>query len=220
MLDITNASATNIDAGLYKKQQFDLKLDKYISKVSIQTSNDTKKYEYNKEKLAKVEIKAKQFVGATVVVEYEIEITNEGEIDGFVNEVIDYIPNGFKFNSELNKDWYIGTDKNLHNSSLSNEKIEAGKTKTLKLILTKTLDESKGQTSINYAEIYKASNIENIEDKDSTPGNNVTGEDDISSASLIIAISTGIEKIFVGAIILILILSGGILIKIKKKEEF
>lgn len=218
IIDVTSSSVRNIDAGLYERQKFDLKLDKYITKVSVQNSQGTKQYEFGREQLAKVEIKAKQFIGSTIVVEYQIQLTNEGEIDGFVNDVIDYIPEGFKFSSELNKDWYVGTDKNLHSTSFESEKIKVGETKTLNLILTKTLSQSNGQTLVNTAEIYKASNSENINDRDSTPGNKKNGEDDMSSATLIVAISTGIGPIFIGSTLIVLFVILVIVLIMKKKE--
>lgn len=217
VININNQSVENINAGLYEREKFDLKIDKYITKVSVNNSQGINQYDLNKEKLAKIEIKAKNMKGSTIVAEYEITITNEGDIDGFVNDIVDYIPEGFEFNSELNKDWYVDKDKNLHNASLENVKIEPGKTKTVKLILTKTLKTDSGETAINNAEIYKASNTQNIMDKDSTPGNRANGEDDISSATLIISISTGAVKVFWGVITLLLILVGIIIFIIKRR---
>ena len=43
----------------------------------------------------------------------------------------------------------------------------------------------------NRAEIAEASNLSNTEDYDSIPGNKVQGEDDISTADVIIGIKTG-----------------------------
>ena len=217
IVDASKGSVKNIDAGLFEKQKFDLKLDKYITKVSVQNAGGTKQYDFGREQLAKVEIKAKQFIGSTLAVEYQIQITNEGDIDGFVNDVIDYIPEGFKFNSELNKDWYIGTDKNLHSSSLENEQIKAGETKTLDLVLTTTLTQSNGQTLVNTSEIYKATNKDALEDIDSIPGNKKNGEDDISSATLLVALSTGIGKIFIGSILIVLLIIMIIVLVLKKK---
>ena len=57
-------------------------------------------------------------------------------------------------------------------------------------------------------------------DKDSIPGNKVNGEDDMSSASLIISISTGATKILLGIMILVLIIILIILFIIKKKGGF
>ena len=59
IVDVSKGSVKNIDAGLFEKQKFDLKLDKYITKVSVQNAGGTKQYDFGREQLAKVEIKAK-----------------------------------------------------------------------------------------------------------------------------------------------------------------
>ena len=59
--------------------------------------------------------------------------------------------------------------QNLHSSSLENEQIKAGETKTLDLVLTTTLTQSNGQTLVNTSEIYKATNKDALEDIDSIP---------------------------------------------------
>ena len=204
-IKVENSDFYNIDIGLIKNQIFDLKLDKYISKIMVQNTQGTKEYKYDKEQLAKIEIKAKSFTGTTVVVEYNIVVTNEGEIDGYANDIVDYIPVGYKFSSELNKDWYINSDGELHNVSLEDEKISFGESKTLKLILTKTLTANDAGLTVNTAEIYKSSNDQNINDKDSVAGNKQDKEDDISNASVIISIGTGKFTICVIGILITLI---------------
>lgn len=206
-IEVKNSDINNIDIGLYEKKIFDLKLDKYISKIVVQNAQGTKTYEYDKQQLAKVEIKSKYFAGSTVVVEYKIAVTNEGEVDGYVNDIIDYMPTGFKFSSELNKDWYMASDGKLHSTSLGNEKIKSGETKTVSLILTKSLSGNDGGLIANTAEIYKCSNDKSLKDIDSIPGNNANGEDDISVANIIITVSTGIVKIcLIGLFIILMII--------------
>ena len=51
-------------------------------------------------------------------------------------------------------------------------------------------EEETGRFS-NTAEIAKCSNEDGIEDIDSLPNNKVTGEDDMSTASIIISVTTG-----------------------------
>lgn len=216
-IQITSENIENIDIGLVKKQIFDMKLDKYVSKIVVQNAQGTKTYQYDNQQLAKVEIRSKYYKGSTVVVEYKIKVTNEGEIAGYANEIIDYLPSGFKFSSELNKDWYVGSDNNLHSISLSNEKIATGETKELTVILTKTLEQNGGGLITNTAEIYKSSNDQNISDTDSIAGNKANGEDDISTASVIISVSTGAIKICMAVIFVILVLIGIALYIIKKK---
>lgn len=217
-IKVADANIDDISIGLVEKEIFDLKLDKYVSKISVQNAQGTSVHEYNKEQLAKVEISSKYYKGSTVVIEYEISITNEGEIDGYANDIVDFLPSELEFNSELNKDWYVANDGNLHNLSLANKKIKVGETKNLSLVLTKTLTENEAGLISNTAEIYISSNNQNIEDKDSKPGNKATPEDDISTAGVIISIGTGILKICLIGIFIILVIIGAVILIMKRKE--
>lgn len=189
-------SESNIDMGLIKNKICDLKLDKYIEKVSVNTQSGTKQLEYNQSQLAKVEIKAKEIEGATVVVEYKIVITNEGEIPTTVGKVIDYLPDGLEFSSELNKDWTTTGNGELINTSVSTQKIDVGKSIELTLVATKTMTSNATGTYTNKAEIGSISNSLGISDTDSTPGNKNEKEDDFSKADLIISVSTGAAIIY------------------------
>ena len=207
-IEVSENEVQNIDAGFIENKIFDLKLDKYITKVIVQNSKQTKTMQYDKTQLAKVELDSKQINNSTILVEYAIDITNEGELAGYANDIVDYIPNGYKINTEINKDWYTTNNGNtLHNTSLENEIINPGETKTLTLTLIKNMNENSTGTAINTAEIAKVSNKQSIADKDSVPGNKATGEDDISSAELIVSIRTG-----AGAIIGIIILTIAVLL--------
>ena len=181
---------SNINIGLKDKYIFDLELNKYITKVSIQSKNGTKTYDYNDSVLAKPEIKAKEMDGALVVLEYTIKVKNNGEIAGFVSNIVDYLTNGLTFSSELNPDWYI-SNGNLYTKKLASEAIKPGETKEVKLILTKTMTTENTGVVNNRAEIYEAYNEYGIADINSTPNNNVASENDMGSADVIIAVSTG-----------------------------
>lgn len=62
----------------------------------------------------------------------------------------------------------------------------------------------------NTAEIAESENAENIKDKDSTPNNKVQGEDDMSSANVLIGVRTGEEviQITLGLVVLIILAVG------------
>ena len=217
-LELKEQSLENIDAGFIENEIFDLTLNKYISKITVQNKEGTTVKEYNKEQLAKLEIDSKQLAGSTVLIEYQMRITNEGELAGYANEIVDYMPSDLSFSSEINKDWYMSTDGNLHNTSLSKDIIEAGETKVLTLTLVKTMTNNNVGRTINTAEIAKASNELSIPDKDSTPSNKVQGEDDISTAEVIISIRTGLA-LSVGIIVTIIALSvGGITVYTIKRK--
>lgn len=205
VITITDKHKSSIDAGFVKNAIFDLSLDKTIKKVIVKNESGTSEVTYNKAKLAKVEIGAKYIDNSIVVVEYEIEIKNEGEVQGYVKNVVDYMPKDLEFSSEINEDWYIGTDGNLHNMSLSNKVIKPGESKVLTLILTKQMTAQKTGRSVNIAEIAGATNELSIKDKDSTPGNRKDNEDDISTAELLVSIQTGALVISISVIFVLVL---------------
>ena len=163
-----------------------------------------------------VELDGKKINGTTVIIEYEIKVTNIGEVDGYVRKIVDYMPSDLKFSSELNKDWYqTGTD--LYNTSLANEKITAGQSKSVKLTLTKAMTENNTGLINNTAEIAESYNELGIADSKSTPGNRVNGESDYGSADAILSLKTGGEVYIAITIIAIIALGIPTFIIIRKK---
>ena len=204
--------------GLVTKETFDLKLDKYVSRVVVQTASGTKEYTQKDETtLAKVEIKAKELKGAKVMMEYEIVVTNEGKTAGYAKEIVDYMPRDTEFSSELNSGWYLGSDGALHTTQLKDILIQPGETKTLKVVLSRNMTENNTNTVNNRAEIAKSHNQDLIEDADSTAGNKANGEDDIGSADVIIGVATGAEVIYVTLAIVSMIILGTGMYFIKRK---
>ena len=191
ILEIQNNNRANINVGFIKLQNFDLKLDKYVSKIMIQNQQGTTVKEYQNETIAKIELDRKTISGTTAIIEYQIKVSNVGEIPGYAKSIADYIPNDLNFSSELNKDWYTSGGNTLYNASLANTKIEPGETQTLTLTLTKTMTENNLGLVNNTAEIAEAYNELGIADSNSTPGNRVQGENDMGVADVIISIKTG-----------------------------
>lgn len=206
----------NVDMGLIEKENFTLSLNKTVSKVTVQNAGGTKTTEYRGTQLAKAEIRAKHFSGTNLIVEYKIDITNNGDVDGYINDVVDYIPAGYKFSSDLNNTWFTSTDGNLHNNSLANDKISAGQTKTLTLILTKTLTENDTGLIVNTAEIANSSSVTGAADVNSQAGNKANGEDDISSANLLVSVSTGLKTACIVGVIISIMLVGLCVYMIKR----
>ena len=208
-IEITDGSIANIDIGLMEAATFDLKLDKYITRVVEQNSKGTNVYTYDNEDLARVDIDWKTINGATLVIEYTIRISNVGELQGYVRNIADYIPEGFEFNTELNKDWYEQGGV-LYNQSLTNSSIAPGDYSEVTLTLTKPLTENTvGTIYSNSAEILETYNER--ETDDATPNNNK------DNADLILSISTGRAVTYIGlTIAIVAILAVGIIL-IKKK---
>ena len=217
VIKIQNNDIQNIDMGLVENAKFDLILEKYIERIIVTDNKESVNYTFEEAKLAKIEIDAKKLAKSSILIQYKIKVSNEGDIQGYVGDVIDYLPKELEFNSEMNPDWYLDSNGKLHNVTLEKEVIEPGKSKTLNLVLTKTLNNNSTGTITNNAEIAKSSNLQNINDIDSIVANNKQGEDDLGEASLIISIKTGSPAMYIGIVILsLLVLSTGIYLINKK----
>ena len=217
-IDLQNNIA-NINIGLKRKVNFDLELNKYITRVTVQNSQGTKTTDYDNETFTKVEIAGKQLKGSLVILEYTIQVRNTGDVAGYVSSIIDYLPSGLTFSSELNSDWYILGD-NLYTKKFENEIINPGETKEIKLILTKTMTENNVGLINNRAEIYEAYNEYGTLDIDSTSNNQINGEDDLGSADVYVGIKTGATVIayIIIAIVNIVLIGIAIRLIISKKE--
>ena len=216
-LDVINENIENINIGLVLNSKFDLELNKYITKVTVQNNSGTTEYNYKNEQLAKVEIKAKQMASSTVLVEYQIEVKNNGAVPGTATVIADYLPKGLKFNSEINTNWYQGTDGNLYTEELKDIMLEPGESKQVKLVLTKAMTSNSTGTFTNAAEIYEDKNDFGLVDTNSTPANKEQKENDYSTAELIISTATGSPMMYIGIIIISMLILGGGIYLINKK---
>ena len=190
----------NIDIGLVENKKFDFEIQKYISKITVQTKDGkTKTYTYDNKQFAKVEINRKQIDGATVVIEYKMIITNKGEVPGKAVLITDKLPEGLKFKSELNSDWYE-SNGSLYTNSLSQQTINVGENKEVSLILTKEVNSNNVGTITNIASIGISNNDRAIEDENK--------DNDSSSAQVIIGVSTGLAKWLGITISTIIVLTG------------
>lgn len=216
-LDVINENIENINIGLVLNSKFDLELNKYITKVTVQNNSGTTEYNYKNEQLAKVEIKAKQMASSTVLVEYQIEVKNNGAVPGTATVIADYLPKGLKFNSEMNTNWYQGTDGNLYTEELKDIMLEPGESKQVKLVLTKAMTSNSTGTFTNAAEIYEDKNDFGLVDTNSTPANQEQKENDYSTAELLISTATGSPMMYIGIIIISMLILGGGIYLINKK---
>ena len=214
----------NIDLGLIERAKFDLNLEKTIKQITVQNGEGVKAYNYDNSKFTKVEIASNHYQNSTVVIEYAIKITNEGNVAGYAKEIVDYKPETLTFNSDLNANWYVGSDGNVYSTELANTLIQPGETKEIKLILTKKMSDDNTAMLNNRAEIQESISELGLGDKDSVAGNNAQGEDDIGLADVIITIKTGgpVFYSFITLISLTILAAGIYVIKnktIKKSEE-
>lgn len=208
-LRVNGKDINNINIGLVPKQKFDLSLNKCITNVIIEYDGKTKENSYNESKLAKVEIPAKKISKSKIIVEYQIEVKNEGDVDAYVDEIVDYKPETLEFDGSLNPNWSNSSNGKLTNSTLSGKRIKPGESKIVKLYLTKEMTSSSTGIITNVAEITKSSNASNLVDIDSVEGNKNENEDDYSEAQLIISIGTGVVTytlLVIGLLIVLIII--------------
>ena len=100
IIEIDNMNVSDINAGYIELQNFDLQLEKYVTRIVVQDSSGSTVREYNDEDLARAELDAKRVNGATVLIEYVIRVSNVGEVDGYARRIADYAPNDLEFSSE------------------------------------------------------------------------------------------------------------------------
>ena len=202
---------------------FDLALRKWVTQAIVTENGQTQvtetghKAEDDPEEVVKVDLKKSKINNVTVKFKYSIRITNEGEIAGEATEIRDDVPQGLKFVAEDNPDWREENGQIVTNK-LAGTTLQPGESAEVEIILTWVNSESNMGIMVNTAEINKDHNEYGAPDIDSTPGNNVPGEDDIDDAPVMLTIKTGSEIIMIATLGLgvIAIVGVGILL-IKRK---
>ena len=217
-----NEGEDDQDVEHVKVEYFDLALLKYVTKAIVIENGQERITEtgYNgledPEPVVKVEIKKKQLKNVIVKFAYGIKITNEGDIPGYAKEITDYIPAGLRFDAADNPEWKDEGNNVISTRQLEGTLLQPGESATVEVILTWINGADNLGEKINTAEISEDYNDHgDVPDRDSTPDNQVPGEDDIDIAKVILAISTGIGQTYFGLTIglLSVVLVGIVLIK-------
>ena len=135
-------------------------------------------------------------------------ITRSKDVINRYGKVTLYCPAGSGALNSIKKtyNFYKNDNGTITNKSLSSEFIKPGESKELTLTLKKQLNEDDTGSVKNSAEITSCRNSYGIPDKDSTPGNKASGEDDYSEAELLISIETGFVMYTVTILILAIVL--------------
>ena len=204
-----------------KVQYFDLALRKWVTKAIViedgkEVVRETgHKAEDDPEAVVKVDLKKSKLNKVVVKFEYQIRVTNEGQIAGSVEEISDYIPEGLKFVAADNPEWEE-VDGKVVTDQLAGQIMQPGESKEVTILLTWINSENNMGLKVNIAEISKDYNEYGSPDIDSTPNNKVPGEDDIDDAPVMLTVTTGQEVVYLGITIAVLgIIAGGV-IGIKK----
>ena len=104
-----------------------------------------------------MEIRGSRIDKTTVKFKFKIKVTNEGEIAGYVKELIDYVPEGLEFVAEDNPLWREEDGKIL-TDQLKDTLLEPGESATVEIVLTWINSKDNLGLKTNWAEIYEDDN--------------------------------------------------------------
>lgn len=131
-MDVESVSDLNI--GFITKKSFGFNIQKYITKVDLNTVNGLQTYNYDNQTLVKMDVK--RSLHATARIYYGIKIENDSTKAGYVKLINEDIPDGLSIdlNTDVNKSWfYDGTA--VRNNSLENDLIKPGESRYLSVAL-------------------------------------------------------------------------------------
>ena len=191
------------DTEKVKVKYFDLSLLKWVSKTIVvengkQSVKETGHTGYeNPEPVVKVDLAKTKLDKVTVKFEYQIKVTNEGEIPGYVKEISDYIPEGLKFVANDNPEWKE-VDGKVVTDAAKDVLLQPGESTQVSIILTWINSKDNLGVKTNVAEISKDYNSWGTKDIDSTPDNKVPDEDDIDDAKVMLTVRTGEKIMYIG----------------------
>ena len=219
--DEWNEGEDDQDKEYIKLTYFDLALRKWVTEaIVIEDGKETitqtgHTAEMDPEPVVKVELYRKDINDVIVKFRYKIRITNEGDIAGYAKEITDYVPEGLKFVAEDNPEWTDEGNNIISTRQLENTLLQPGETAEVEVLLTWINGEDTMGEMTNIAEISEDDNEKGAPDRDSTPDNQVPGEDDIDDAPVLLAVETGQERIYyvLGFTVLGTLAGGLILIK-------
>lgn len=172
----------------------------------------------NPEGVVKVDLVKKKLNNVVVKFRYQIKVTNEGTVPGYVKEISDYIPEGLRFEQSDNPTWEQ-VDGKVVTTQAAGILLQPKESTTVAITLTWINSKDNLGLKINTAEISEDYNdYGDTPDIDSTPNNHVDGEDDIDTAPVMLTVKTGSELLQYLSLALatITILCTGIVL-IKKK---
>ena len=217
----------DLDKEFVKVKYFDLALKKWVSKAIIIEADGTQTVQEtghtgdeDPEPPAKVDLGRRDINKVTVKFEFQIKITNEGEIAGYAKEITDYIPEGLRFVQEDNPDWYtrepLNGKERVATKLLENTLLQPGESATVSIILTWINGQDNMGLKTNIAEISQDYNDSHTPDIDSVPDNFKEDEDDIDDAPVMLTVALGDAKLYIGIATLVVIALGGGVFIIKK----
>ncbi len=196
-------------------QKFEMLNRKKIFNISIKKKVVAQEYNGKRTDLnydlPKLEIRTRNIPSADAWFLYIITVKNEGELAGKV-EVKEYIPSGMQMKPERNPQWEV----HAYDATLTIENLEPGETRELEVWLRYDNYVTNLGTKENKVGIIGTDNVAGFKETDN--------KDNEATASIIIAISTGLGR--TGDIIIITLLiiviggiSSAIIIQVIKQRK-
>ena len=199
----------------YEKQNFNLAVDKWVSKVSLDGITQTVKSIETKDEIYKIDIHRTKTETSQIKVTYKIRITNKGEIEGTVDKLTEIIPLGYHLNPEDNKLTWKENKGILVTEDLKEEPIAPGKYKEIEIVLRWDGGGENIGMKDNIVILSKTSNPAGYQD--------MSKEDDTSKAQMMIAIASGLDSrdriVVVGIVEVVIAITIGMLVSYRKKNK-
>lgn len=202
---------------------FDLALRKWVTEAYVTENGQTRVIETghhaedDPEEVVKVDLRKSRIDSVVVKFKYHIRVTNEGEIAGYAKQIKDRMPDGLEFELADNPNWTMLEDGTLVTDELKDTLLQPGESAEVTIMLRWINSQTNMGVKINVAEICQDFNDYGTPDIDSTPNNNVPGEDDIDDAPVMLTVKTGSEDLkYIALITVILALLSVSIIALRK----
>ena len=199
----------------YEKLKFNMKIDKWVSNVSMNGLALGAKDFSTKDELYKLEIHRNKVNTADIRATYKIRVSNTGEIEGTVGKITDLIPNGFTFHQEDNKIRWEQANGLLSTDTLKSETIKPGEYKEIEIVLRWNKGEGNFGSKVNTVLMNNLSNAAGFED--------INKDDNRSTSEMLFSIITGLDRndliIVIAVVQIVLAITIGLLLSYKKKEN-
>ena len=181
----TMAKGKTVVTYYYRKQVFNLKAEKWISKISLDGEDIITEAIDTKKELTRLDINRRKIETADILVTYTIRITNTGEIAGKATEIIEEIPEGLSYYQDDNSINWIEQDGVLMTQELRDITIEPNAYKEITIALRWSNSENNFGEKTNKVKISKLSNEAGFKDTNS--------EDNISTSKILVSVETGLN---------------------------
>ncbi len=152
-LDNNNLEVSDVNLGLAIRKVFGVELKKYITQVVVNSNKGTQTYNYDNKNQVKIDIK--NLKNTSFRVTYKFELKNSKYFPGYVNYIIESIPDGMTFDPSLSQnDGWVKSGNQLYYTKLSNVLISPGEKYYFSIVLDLSTE-----TAGNYVNIISASDF-------------------------------------------------------------